>query len=229
VKFLLKYLDKFLKVIKTDRNTFFAYILTLVSAYLVVDRVVELIIMWFTGMSVSYWNPFEYTLAFICIAFAFSIAFASKFTNNNTAARITYFYTYCIALYIVGVSMVVQWINYFGWILILSVPNYQEIIMNFSDLIRPAFTAVSLYLPLVTFYPIITFLHVRINDPIFPNNFKDSIMDYPGIDINPPAFATGPYSFELKLCQDKPNGKPVKVLEDRRFQGTLIQGPSGCR
>ncbi|MCL2341784.1 MAG: hypothetical protein FWC53_01660 [Firmicutes bacterium] len=228
MKFLLKYLDKFLKIIKTDRNTFFAYILALVSAYLVIDRMVELIIMWFTGMSVSYWNPFEYTLAFICIAFAFSFTFSSKFTNNNTDARVTYFYTYCIALYIVAVTMFVQWINYFSWIFILSVPNYKEIIMNFSDLIRPAFTALSLYLPIVTFYPILRFLYVRINDPIFPNAFKDSIMDYMGIDINPPSCATGLYSFELNLCQDKKTGKPAKILEDRRFQNMLIQGPTGC-
>ena len=65
----LKYIDKFLKYLKTDRNTFVTYILTLITAYLVVDRLVELMFMIFTGVSYSYWGPIEYTLAFcgICM------------------------------------------------------------------------------------------------------------------------------------------------------------------
>ena len=47
----MKIIDKFLKFLKTDRNTFLTYILTLVSAYLVVDRVVEMLMMIFTGIS----------------------------------------------------------------------------------------------------------------------------------------------------------------------------------
>ena len=39
---LLKYIDKFLKFLKTDRNTFVTYILTLISAYILIDRLVEL-------------------------------------------------------------------------------------------------------------------------------------------------------------------------------------------
>ena len=60
---LLKAIDKFLKYLKTDRNTFLTYVLTLVSAYLVVDRIVEMLMMIFTGMAVSYWGPITYTLA----------------------------------------------------------------------------------------------------------------------------------------------------------------------
>ena len=50
---LLKAIDKFLKYLKTDRNTFLTYVLTLISAYLVVDRIVEMLMMIFTGMAVS--------------------------------------------------------------------------------------------------------------------------------------------------------------------------------
>ena len=50
----VKVIDKFLKYLKTDRNTFLTYILTLLTAYIVVDRVVEMLMMIFTGMSVSY-------------------------------------------------------------------------------------------------------------------------------------------------------------------------------
>ena len=39
----MKLIDKFLKKLNTSRNTFATYILTLVTIYLVVDRLVELL------------------------------------------------------------------------------------------------------------------------------------------------------------------------------------------
>lgn len=39
----LKLFDKFLKFLKTDRNTFITYVLTLISAYILVDRIMELL------------------------------------------------------------------------------------------------------------------------------------------------------------------------------------------
>ena len=80
---LLKYVDKFLKFLKTDRNTFMTYILTLISAYILVDRLVELMFMIFTGVSYSYWGPIEYTLAFGCLIFAFYFSFSSKFVKAD--------------------------------------------------------------------------------------------------------------------------------------------------
>lgn len=47
----MKFLDKFLKKLNTSRNTFFTYILTLITAYLAVDRIVEMLLMLFTGVS----------------------------------------------------------------------------------------------------------------------------------------------------------------------------------
>ena len=87
---MLKLLDKFLKFIKTDRNTFFTYILTLISAYIVVDRIVEMLFMIFTGMSVSYWNPIQYTLALACPVFAFLFSGPSKF-NTSDKAKLAFF------------------------------------------------------------------------------------------------------------------------------------------
>ena len=49
----MKYIDKFLKYLKTDRNTFATYILTLFSIYILVDRLVELVILFFSGIGVS--------------------------------------------------------------------------------------------------------------------------------------------------------------------------------
>lgn len=222
----MKILDGFLKLLKTNRNTFFAFLLTMITAYFVVDRVVEWVIICTTGVATSYWGPITYTIAFACTAFAYVFAIPSKLSKSDNT-KIYFFYVYCIALYILFISMVIQSINYLSWFGLMCLPNYEAFFMNFSDLIRPAFTAISIYIPLITGYKLVTWLYVVINDPIFPNNYKDSILDFGGIDISNPPMETGPFSYEITLCKDRTTGKPVKILENRRFESTLIVGPSG--
>lgn len=67
----MKILDKFLKKLNINRNTFATYILTLLTVYLAVDRITEMLLMIFTGVSYSYWGPIQYTLALACPIFAF--------------------------------------------------------------------------------------------------------------------------------------------------------------
>ena len=122
----MKFLDKLIKKLKTDRNTFFAYILTLITAYIVVDRIIELLFMCFTGMSVSYWGPIRYTIAMACPVFAYVFAIPSKLAKSDEV-KISFFYVYCVALYVIFISMVVQWLNYLGWFGLLSIPNVKEI------------------------------------------------------------------------------------------------------
>ena len=107
---LVKYIDRFLKYLKTDRNTFLTYILTLLSIYLFIDRVVEMLLIGFTGISVSYWGPIKYTLALACPIFAFYFSFASKFITHQQI-KISFLYLYMIVLYVMVISMVIQWIN----------------------------------------------------------------------------------------------------------------------
>ena len=113
-----------------------------------------MLILFFTGMSVSYWGPLKYTLALACPVLGFLFCYPSKFCKSDQNKK-SFFCTYCICLYVVGISAAVQWINHFAWIGILSLPNYEIIVTEFSDLIRNAFTAVSIYIPLVTFYKLI--------------------------------------------------------------------------
>ncbi len=222
----LKYVDKFLKILKTDRNTFLTYILTLITGYIVVDRIIEMLILIFTGMSVSYWGPLKYTLALACPVFAFLFCYPSKFCKSEQN-KISFFSAYCVCLYVIAISAVVQWVNRIAWIGILSLPNYELIISEFSDLIINAFTAVSVYIPLTTFYKLILWLNKTVYDPIFPNNFVESIQDFQGLDIAAPDGTSGPYSLEIEICKDKTTGKPVKLIEQRRFQPMLVIGPSG--
>lgn len=220
----LKVLDKFFKFLKTDRNTFFTYILTLITVFLVVDRVTEMLIMIFTGMSVSYWGPIAYTFAIACPVFAFLFSGSSKFVTSDNI-KIAFFDVYMIALYIMIVSMFTQWMNQLAWMLFLSVPNYAGIVANFSNLIGPAFTALSLYLPLTTFYPVIKWLLGKINDTKL---ITDSIIDYNGINLSDKSGGTGPYTCEITIAKDKDTGKTVKLIEERRFNQMLVAGISGA-
>ncbi len=106
----MKYIDKFLKKLKTDRNTFATYILTLFSIYIVIDRVVEILLIGFSGISVSYWGPVKYTLALACPIFAFYFSYASKFVTHQNI-KLSFLYLYTTVLYIVSISMLIQWAN----------------------------------------------------------------------------------------------------------------------
>ena len=106
----MKIIDKFLKFLKTDRNTFFTYILTVLAIYFAVDRLIEVLLMIFTGVSVSYWGPIHYTIALACPVFAYLFVCSSSFIKNDSM-KITFLYLYIITLYIIGVSMAIQWMN----------------------------------------------------------------------------------------------------------------------
>ena len=79
----MKLIDKFLKKLNTSRNTFATYILTLISIYLAVDRIVEMLLMIFTGVSISYWGPFKYTFAMASTVFAYLFSIQSEFAKSK--------------------------------------------------------------------------------------------------------------------------------------------------
>ncbi len=220
---IMKYIDKFLSKLKTDRNTFVTYVLTLISVYICIDRIAEILFMIFSGLSVSYWGPIKYTLALACPVFAFYFSFASKFADDKYT-KTCFFYVYAVALYIVSVSMFVQWLNQLGWLLLFSVPNYSYIIANFMDLIKPAFSALAWYLPICTFFPLFKWLYTVVDDTLY---IKESIWDYGGIDLSDKSIGLGPYTCEMFLCKDRETGKSIKTPESRRFESTLIVGVSG--
>ncbi len=219
----MKYFDKFLKKLKTDRNTFVTYVLTLISFYICIDRVLEILFIAFTGLSVSYWGPIAYTFALACPVFAFYFSFASKFVTDKKI-KLSFLYIYTIALYIIGVSMIIQWVNQAGWVLLFSVPNYAYIVTTFTDLIKPAFSAFAWYLPICTFFPLFKWIYTKVDDT---KDLRDSIFDYSGIDLSGPSELEGPYTCEMYLCRDNETGKTVKTPETRRFESTLIVGVSG--
>lgn len=220
---IMKYIDAFLKKLKTDRNTFVTYILMLVSIYICVDRLAEILLIMFSGLSVSYWGPIKYTLALACPIFAFYFSPASKFATDKYTKE-TFFYVYAVALYVVCISMFIQWINQLGWLMLFSVPNYSYIISTFMDLIKPAFSSFAWYIPVCSFYPLFKWLLVTVNDTLY---IRESIWDYGGIDLSDKSIGMGPYTCEMCIIHDRETGKSIKTPETRRFESTLVVGVSG--
>ena len=220
----MKYVDKFLKFLKTDRNTFVTLILTLVSIYFMVDRIVEILLMIFTGLSVSYWGPFMYTIALACPVFAFLFGFASSFASSN-AKKSTLFNLYVICLYTIAMSMGVQWMNRLVWSGLVSLPGYPILATQFSELFRPALSALAIYLPLTTFKPLFDFLYKSVNDTRL---LQESIWDYGGIKLTKASTkGTGAYACEMFICMNKETGEKETIPEDSRFNQFLVVGPSG--
>ena len=219
----MKYIDKFLKILNTDRNTFATYILTLITVYLAVDRIVEMLLMIFTGVSYSYWGPIQYTFALACPVFAYLFSGASKFATSK-AKKVTLFYIYVIGLYIIAISMFTQWLNMGAWLFLLSIPNYVEIITDFSDLVTPAMISISLYLPLATIFPLFKWLYFDVNDS---KDHSRSIWDYGGINLSDKKEGTGPYTAEVYLCNDVETGKSITIPESSRYQSLFVCGGSG--
>ena len=85
-------IDKFLKKLNTNRNTFMTFILTLLTVYFAVDRIVEMLFMIFTGASLAYWGPIKYTLVLACPTFAFLFSGNSAFASSKKQ-KVTLFYT----------------------------------------------------------------------------------------------------------------------------------------
>lgn len=219
----MKYIDKFLKLLKTDRNTFVTFILTLITAYLVVDRIVELLIMIFTGISASYWGPIQYTLAFACPVFAFLFSGSSKFVTSDKI-KLSFFYSYVISLYILIIAMISQWLNAAYWFALLSLPNYPIIATECGDLIQPALCWLAAYIPLTTFYPVVKWIITKVDDT---KDIVDSIYDYKGISLSATPNGVGPFTCEVSIGKDKVTGKAMKIPEIRRFNQMLVVGISG--
>lgn len=219
----MKYIDKFLKKLNTSRNTFFTYLLTLITIFITVDRFVELLFMIFTGVSQSYWNPIVYTLAMACPIFAFLFSGSSEFATSKSQ-KVTLFYAYCICLYIIALTMFTQWINMGVWMLLINSPNYVELITDFADVVRPAMISISLFLPLVTVWPIFDFLYNTVDDS---GKHVRSIWDYGGISLSDTKANSGPYSNEMYLCTDDESGKTIKIPDSARFLPMFVCGGSG--
>ena len=220
----MKLIDSLLKKLNVNRNTFFTFILTLISFYICVDRIVEMLLLFFTGVSSSYWGPLAYSFAIVCPALAFAFAPKSSFCDNKQK-KLTYAYIYFTSIYIIAVSMIVQWVNQGLWLLFLSVPNYPNIIMQFPSMVRHAFSALALYLPVTTAYTFIrTSILMRIDDSM---EKVKSIWDYQGIDLTDSSVKHNSYMCDVSFTYDFYTGQKVIFGEACRYRSLLVCGGTG--
>ena len=220
---MLKVFDKFLKWLKTDRNTFLTYVLSLITIFILIDRLVEFFLIVFTGVASVYWGPITYAIALLCPIFAFLFSGSSKFIKSDDD-KLKWFYAYCTSLYILFITMFTEWINEAAWLGLLSLPGYPDLASNFSYLIKPALSSIAIYLPLVTISYFFRKLYTMVNDT---KDIVDSIFDYGGIDLSDKSSGWGQYTDEIFIGTDKDHGNAVKIPESKRFESTLVVGVSG--
>ena len=220
----MKLIDSLLKRLNVSRNTFFTFILTLISFYICIDRVVEMLLLIFTGVSSAYWGPIKYSFALVCPALAFAFAPKSSFCDNKQK-KTTISYIYFAALYIIAISMVIQWTNQGLWLLFLSVPNYSNIITQFPSMVRHAFSAIAIYLPLTTVYPFVrNRILMGINDS---TELTKSIWDYQGIDLSDSSIKHNSYMCDVSFTYDFYTGQKVVYGESCRYRSLLVCGGTG--
>ena len=219
----MKVIDKFLKWLKTDRNTFLTYVLSLLTIFILIDRIVEFLLIVFTGVASNYWGPITYAFAILCPVFAFLFSGSSKFIKCDDD-KLKWFYSYCISLYILCMSMITEWINQACWLGLLSLPGYTELASNFSYLIRPALSSIAIYFPLASVSFVFRKLYAGVNDT---KDLVDSIFDYEGINLSDKSVGWGQYTNEIFVGTDKDHGNSVKIPESKRFESTLVVGISG--
>ena len=220
----MKLIDRLLKKLNVSRNTFFTFILTLISFYICIDRIAEMLLLIFTGVSSAYWGPLKYSFALVCPAFAFAFAPKSSFCDSKQK-KTTFAYSYFVAIYIIAMSMVIQWINQGLWLLLLSVPNYSSIITQFPSMVRHAFSAIAIYLPLTTFYPFMrNKILLGVNDS---TELTKSVWDYQGIDLSDNSIKHNSYMCDVSFTYDYYTGQKVIYGETCRYRSLLVCGGTG--
>ena len=214
----MKIIDKFLKKLGTSRNTFATYVLTLLTVYFAVDRIVEFLLMLFTGVSYSYWGPLMYTFALACPVFAFLFSGSSEFASTKSR-KVTLFNIYIIGLSIIAISMFIQWLNMGAWLLLVFNPGYVDLVTNFSDLIRPAMTSLTILLPVLMIPKVFNFLYFGVNDS---KDMTQSIWDYGGIDLSDKKQGHGPYTCDIYMFQNSETAAQITMPEASRYQSLFV-------
>ena len=219
----MKIIDNFLKKLGISRNTFATYVFTLITIYLAVDRITEMLLMLFTGVSYSYWGPIQYTIALACPMLAFAFSIPSEFASTKKK-KVTLFNIYVIGLSIIAISMFTQWLNMGAWLLLVFNPGYVDLVTDFSDLVRPALTSLTILAPVLIIPKVFNFLYFGVNDS---KDMTQSIWDYGGIDLSDKKQGHGPYTCDVYLCQNSETSEQITIPEASRYQSMFVCGASG--
>ena len=219
----MKLIDKFLKILKTDRNTFVAYIMLMITFFLIVDRAAEVLLIITNGVAYHYWGPIAYALSFLAPSFCFMFVVSSSFIKADEDKH-GWFYAYAIELYTLAIFMVIEWTNKVVWFGIIRLPNFVHFVQDFSYLIKPALSSISVAIPLGSWVTLFNFLYKGVAQT---KAKKDSICDFTGINLADLSKGWGEYTDELYLGISKDKGKKIKLCEEKRFEHVFVCGVTG--
>ena len=216
-------MSKLYKKLKTDANTFWGFILTLICVFLAFDRTIEMLLMIFTGVGYSYWNMIIYAIVFLLPFITFKIMLESKFmTHDNLKVSLFVFYGSLFSIYLMAFGA--QIINQGAWLLFLDVPGYETIVSEDLKLVKSAFTALSLLVPFYAMDKVYFWFRWFV---VEDDEFYDGLIKQDGFKLGPSKRKKGPYSFETMIARDKIEGNFAVMSEEGRFEHTLVVGPTG--
>ncbi len=219
--------DILLKPFKITLNDFFTYIFSILAVYFTVDRVIELLIMMFTGQCVSYWSPIKYTLALFVTVCAYCFYCSSTMCNTITLPMKAYV-KYSVLFRTICIVMAAQWVNEFLWIALMHFGNFKEIATIFPETVSSAIRAASLLLPFLSIRGTIDYY---VNDVMDADqDWIDSFEDFKGFKLQTAkSMKKIPSTFmcDAHICLDDQTGKPAVIPEKKRFEATFVQGATG--
>ena len=219
--------DILLKPFKITLNDFFTYIFSILAVYFTVDRVIELLIMMFTGQCVSYWSPIKYTLALFVTVCAYCFYCSSTMCNTITLPMKAYV-KYSVLIRTICIVMAAQWVNEFLWIALMHFGNFKGIATIFPETVTSAIRAASLLLPFLSIRGTIDYY---VNDVMDADqDWIDSFEDFKGFKLQTAkSMKKIPSTFmcNAHICLDDQTGKPAVIPEKKRFEATFVQGATG--
>lgn len=219
--------DILLKPFKITLNDFFTYIFSILAVYFTVDRVIELLIMMFTGQCVSYWSPIKYTLALFVTVCAYCFYCSSTMCNTITLPMKAYV-KYSVLFRTICIVMAAQWVNEFLWIALMHFGNFKGIATIFPETVKSAIRAASLLLPFLSIRGTIDYY---VNDVMDADqDWIDSFEDFKGFKLQTAkSMKKIPSTFmcDAHICLDDQTGKPAVIPEKKRFEATFVQGATG--
>lgn len=223
IKAINKNFDSFLQKHNIDKATLIAYVFTLLTIFVLINRIYEVFYTIITGVASSYWHPILYALALICPAIAFAYACSSKFAKT-LGHKVKFAVWAGSSFYLIIFTMLIQWCNKLIWMILVKVPSFAYVIANMPETILPAIRYGTIILPIFTI-PI--FIGWYINSIKHDVLYTGAIEDYEGKIPTTQYIPTGPYTCEVELCKDVKTDRMVKTPEKRRYEATLIQGATG--
>ncbi len=219
--------DILLKPFKITLNDFFTYIFSILAVYFTVDRVIELLVMMFTGQCVSYWSPIKYTLALFVTVCAYCFYCSSTMCNTITLPMKAYV-KYSVLFRTICIVMAAQWVNEFLWIALMHFGNFKGIATIFPETVSSAIRAASLLLPFLSIRGTIDYY---VNDVMDADqDWIDSFEDFKGFKLQTAkSMKKIPSTFmcDAHICLDDQTGKPAVIPEKKRFEATFVQGATG--